>query len=260
MSYFFGDLTSPELDALVQRGAVVLCPVGQIEEHGRHLPVDTDAVIAERVATAVAQRVEDEMPVLVMPTLWTGYSAKAVARWTGTLRVRMRVFADLVFDVCRSLIEMGLDRIVIINAHGHHPALLETAAREIADDCGVHIAVVNVWSMGAEAFSAVRKSRPGGAIHGGEFETSLMLYFGAPVDMSKATDEDIMRYNSEFVPADGFAGSKKVFWSTWGIQESTTGIYGDPTVASADTGRVVFEAIVANTARFVREFMGWYER
>lgn len=258
MSHFFGDLTSPELDALAKRHALVLFPVGQIEEHGRHLPVDTDAVIAERVATAVAQRLADETPVLVMPTIWTGYSAKAMVRWAGTIRLRTSVFVGLVSDVCRSLIEMGLDRIVIINAHGHHPPLLETAVREIADDCGVHMAIVNVWSMGEEAFSAVRKSRPGGAIHGGEFETSLMLYFGAPVDMSKATDQDIMRYSSEFVPADGFAGSKKVFWSTWGIQESTTGIYGDPTVASAETGRVVFEAIVVNTARFVLEFMRWH--
>jgi creatinine amidohydrolase len=260
MSLFFADRTSPEIEALAERHALVLLPVGQVEEHGQHLPVNTDALIAERVAAAAAGRVADEMPVLVMPTVWTGYSAAAMSRWAGTIRLDTRTFTDLIYGVCSSLIEMGFDRIVIVNAHGHHPALLETAVREVADEHDVHVAIAHVWTMGAEAFRACRKSKPGGAIHGGEFETSLMLHLRAPVDMSKATDVDVMRYESEFAPADGFSGSKKVFWSTWGIQESTTGIYGDPTVASAETGRIVFEAIVENTASFLREFRRWHER
>ena len=73
--------------------------------------------------------------------------------------------------------------------------------------------------------------------------------------MTKATDEDAMRYHSDFVAGDNFFGGQRVFWSTWGLQESKTGAYGDPTVATAETGRDMMEAMVENTAAFAREFM-----
>jgi creatinine amidohydrolase len=254
MSIEFAELTSPELAEHARAGALVVIPVGNVEQHGGHLPVNTDVVLADDLARAAADRVAGDIRVLVMPAVWTGYSGKEVAQWCGTIRVRSRVFADLMFDLCRSLIEMGFGRIVIVNGHGHHPALLEMVAREIADELGVYIAIVDVAKMAAEAFQACRKSPPGGAIHGGEFETSLMLHLGRRVEMTRATNEDMMRYRSAFCPGDGFAGSRKAFWSTWGLQRSRTGIYGDPTVASADTGKRVFEAAVEQCAAFFREF------
>jgi creatinine amidohydrolase len=109
--------------------------------------------------------------------------------------------------------------------------------------------------LAAERFSEIRKSGRGGSIYGGEYETSLMLYLGEPVDMDQAIDEDIMRYHSDFIAGDNFVGGQKVFWSTWGLQKSKTGIYGDPTVATAETGRQLLEAMVANGVAFAREFM-----
>jgi len=50
-------------------------------------------------------------------------------------------------------------------------------------------------------------------------------------------------------------GGQKVFWSTWGLQKSKTGIYGDPTVATAETGRQLVEAMVVNGVAFARKFM-----
>ncbi|MFQ6099529.1 MAG: creatininase family protein [Armatimonadota bacterium] len=254
MSIHFAELTSPELDERACAGALVVMPVGTIEQHGAHLPVNTDVIIAESLAREAAREVADEIPVLLMPAVWTGYSGNEVARWCGTIRVRTRVFANVILDVCRSLIQMGFTRIVVINAHGHHPAILEMAAREVADECGVYIAIVDAAKMAAEAFQACRKSPPGGAVHGGEYETSLMLHLGHRVELERATDGEVMRYRSEFFPGDGFAGSKKAFWSTWGLQQSRTGVYGDPTVASAETGKVVFEAAVEQCARFLREY------
>jgi creatinine amidohydrolase/Fe(II)-dependent formamide hydrolase-like protein len=81
-----------------------------------------------------------------------------------------------------------------------------------------------------------------------------MLYLGARVQMDRAHAEDVFRHHSEHFPGDGFAGSKAAFWSTWGIQRSTTGIYGDPTVADAEFGRQVFETAVDNLCSFLREY------
>lgn len=250
---FFARLTSPQLETLIEQCPLALIPVGQIEEHGPHLPLHADAVIAERVAAAAAERLED-LPCLLLPVIWTGYSGRELARWAGTIRVRTRVFADLMFDVIKSLCEMGLKKIVTVNGHGHHPALLEVVAREIADATGVYIACVEVAKMAAPAVQAYRQSPPGGCIHGGEYETSLLLYFGEPVDMAKAHQRDIFRYRSAHFPGDGFSGSKAAFWSTWGLQRSETGLYGDPTCATAEFGRLVFEEAVKNLEAFCREY------
>jgi creatinine amidohydrolase len=248
------ELASPEIGEWVRKGALALVPVGQVEEHGPHLPVSCDLVIAERTAEAAAAMVHPDPPVLVLPAVWSGYSASIMQQWPGTIRVRTRVFADMVHDIAVSLIDMGLRKVVLLNAHGHHPGLLEMVAREVGDETGVAIAVVDVAKMAAEAVKRHRKSLPGGCIHGGEFETSLMLHFGERVDMAKAPTDARFTYESENVPGDGFSGSKRAFWSTWAIQPTKSGVYGDPTVASAETGRLMFESMVANVAGFLREY------
>ncbi|NPV54293.1 MAG: creatininase family protein [Firmicutes bacterium] len=251
---FFAERSWPELKEAIEKNTLIILPVGTIEEHGMHLPVETDAAIAEAVARRIGEALKDEIPLLIMPTVWTGYSAKEMTRWPGTIRVRPRVLTDMLFDVCSSLIEMGFKKIVILDCHGHHSGILNVVAREIADTYGVYMAITAPAAMSAEGYGKIRRSVVGGSIHGGEWETSLMLHLGRNVNMDRATDEDIMRYHSEFLPGDNFVSGKKVFWSTWGVQQSKTGIYGDPTVASKETGEQIMRFIVDNYVKFIREF------
>ena len=259
MSIYFKDLSWPQLQEAAERKTIILLPVGTIEEHGKHLPVSTDEIIATEVAKAAAEAVADEIPVLVTPTIWTGYSVKQMTRWPGTIRVKPETLIALIVDVCASLIESGFDRIIVLSSHGNHTGILRVVAREVADEHGVHIAITNPASMAAEAFSRIRESEAGGSIHAGEYETSLMLHFGEPVDMSQATDQDHFNYHTEFVSGDNFVGGSKVYWSTWGLQESQTGAYGDATGASAEAGKALMDAIVENYAKFVREFSAYHE-
>ena len=253
MSILFGDLTSSELGAAAERKTVLLLPVGQTEEHGPHLPVSTDTVIAERAARDTAERLVGSVPVLVLPTVAYGYSAKAMSRWPGTIRVRTRVMMDLLLDVCTSVIEMGFRKVVLLSGHGHHHGICRVVVREVADATGVHIALSEPARMVGDFFASIRKSGPGGAIHGGEYETSLALHLGLPVDLSRVDARDVFRSPSDFVAGDSLSGGGKVFWSTWGLQQSEQGIYGDPTVASAETGRRLWEKIIERTAAFVEE-------
>jgi creatinine amidohydrolase len=254
MTIHFEELTSPEIADAAKKNTLILFPIGQVEEHGNHLPLNTDVVIAEETARLVAERVKDEIPVLVTPAVWAGYSAKVMQRWPGTIRVRTRVLMDYTFDISASLIQMGFRRICLINGHGHHPELLRVVIREITDEYGVHMVEASPAAFSAKAYAAIRKSKPGGSIHGGEWETSLMLFFKQRVQMEKATDRDRFRYESESVPGDGFSGSKKMFWSTWGLQESETGIYGDPTCADPETGKKIVEGMVEEYRKFLREY------
>lgn len=250
----FTKLTSPQIGEYIAQNALILMPVGQTEEHGPHLSTGTDTCIANQTVLAAAEELNPDLPTLTLPPLWAGYSGRELANWPGTIRIRTRVVADLVFDIVTSLTEMGFSRIIIVNGHGHHPAILEMVAREVADATGVYIAVADVAKLAAEAVRQHRQSVPGGCCHACEFETSLMLHFGEPVDMEKATNEDIIKFESPFFPKDGFSGSKLAFWSTWGVQRSKTGAYGDPTVATRAFGEIVFSAMVENLIAFAKNY------
>ena len=249
--------SSPELEEKIRQGAVVLLPIGQVEEHGPHLPVGTDTYIAEGVARRVADLLDGEIPVLLLPAVWSTYSVDALGKWPGLIKVRTRTVIDLTHDIVASLLRMGFRKVLMLNGHGNNPPLLDTALRELADEFEATPVLANVWAFSAESFSQLRRSEPGGAIHADEYETSLMLAMGHPVDMDKAPAGDTFRFKSQFRARDTFAGKNLVTWSTWKLQESRTGVYGDPTVASVETGRSVLEATVQKLAQFVREYYAW---
>jgi len=246
-----------ELEEKIKQGAVILLPIGQVEEHGPHLPVGTDAYIAEGVARRAAEMLEGEIPVLLMPCVWSTYSVDALGKWPGLIKVRTRTVIDLVHDIVASLLRMGFRKVILLNGHGNNPGLLDVALRELADEFEAAPILANVWSLSAESFNRVRRSAPGGAIHADEYETSLVLAMDYPVEMSKAPAGDSFRFESQFRARDNFAGKNLVTWSTWKLQQSRSGVYGDPTVASAETGRTVLDATVQKLAQLVREYYAW---
>ena len=102
--------------------------------------------------------------------------------------------------ICTSALDMGFEKLVILNCHGRHAWPLNTASREISDAFNKGTALISPAALSCDEFDAVRKSAHGGAIHAGEWETSLVLQISPEVvDMSKATAEDAMRYHSESV-------------------------------------------------------------
>ncbi len=254
MTLYFRELTSPQVQAAAGSGTLLLLPLGQTEEHGTHLPLGTDTVIAERVCEETARRLQPDIPTLVLPSIDYGYSGHVMTRWPGTFTLPTRLVMDLLLEICKSVIRMGFRKIVIVNAHGHHQHLAVVAAREVADATGVDVAVLMPNSLIGKEFAEIRKSPPGGACHGGEYETSLLMHFGFPVDLSKANNNDFLQDSSDFCSNDMLAGGGRVFWSTWFRQTSQHGIYGDPTVATAETGRKTFEAIIDHMVVFCREF------
>ena len=256
MSILFAERSWPEIDECIKENGLILLPIGTVEEHGKHLPVNTDIAIAEGVCLAVAHAVKDRHPVLVMPGVWSGYSIKRMTRWPGLIRVRCEVLIEVIFDIMASLIDMGFRKLLTINAHGMNPEIVKLAARKISDQFDVQVVTTNCWALAVETMRKIRKSVEGGDLHGGEFETSLMLYLTDLVDMRKATNEDAMRYRSDFYSGDLFASAPGgSLLSTWYVQESKTGVYGDPTRASRETGEKLMKGIVDMYVRLIDEYM-----
>jgi creatinine amidohydrolase len=255
MSYYYRDQSWPQIKEHIEKNSLVILPIGTTEEHGPHLPVDTDARIAEAYGKGLADALFAEIPLLLMDTIRYGYSMKVIREWPGSITLRSRVFMDMVFDVCRSVLDMGFKKLVMLDCHGHHSGPLNTVSRELCDACDKAVAIISPAALSRDEFNAVRKSPQGGAIHADEWETSIVLNISPDVvDMSRASDVDLMKYHSDFVAGDNFTGRQRVTWSTWYLQKSKTGVYGAPTCASAETGKIVLEAAIANGARFLKEF------
>jgi len=209
MSYYFGEQNWPQLEAAIRQKTLVIVPVGTTEEHGRHLPVETDAMIARMFGDAIAEGLLQEgVPVLVTQPVYYGYSMDIVTRWPGCLKIRTRVFMDYIFDMADALIGMGFDKVALLDCHGNHDGL--------------------------------------GDIHGGEWETSMILAWRPDlVDQTAYTDVDAIRCNG---PLRGPV-------STWGLQETKTGLFGDPTYARAELGRACLKAGSEAAVAILRQYM-----
>ncbi|MEG1524784.1 MAG: creatininase family protein [Clostridia bacterium] len=255
MSFLFQEKTWPELKEYVDKNALIILPVGEVEEHSLYLPVDCDARIAEHLCAEIADEIQDEIPVLVMPAVWSGYTPKSVGKWPGAMRLRPQVFADMIHDICASLADMGFSKLLMLDCHGQHGPMLNMVTKLIADEYAFYYTVASPVPFSAKEFNAIRKSPHGGCSHSGEWETSLIMLFSPElVHPEKFYREDRLQHHSDFIAGDACYGGQKVVWSTFGIQEPKFGACGDPTDSSAETGQVIVDAVRKNFKKFLKEY------
>ena len=244
MSFYFADKTRVEIETYIDRGAVIILPVGQTEEHGRHLPVATDAMIAQRFGDELGKALHLKLPVLVMETICYGFSMSVIRKWPGCPNINTRTFTDYIFCIVDSLIEMGFKKIVMLDCHGNHDCLLRLVMREIADKHNVYTMTLSPVDMSEAVYSKI-KDDPEGDIHGGEWETSWMLAIAPELVQKKEyTQVDAIRCNSIL----------RGPVSTWGLQDSKTGLFGDPTYASAEKGNALIEEAVKQGVIYIEEY------
>jgi len=243
--HYFSEKTWVELEEEIKKGSVIILPVGTTEEHGRHLPVGTDEMIARGYADMLAEECDKlGVPVLVMETINFGFSMSVVRQWPGCPNIDTRTFSNYIFDIADSLVQMGFRKIVMLDCHGNHDCLLRMVMREIADKHGVYTMTLAPGSLGGEVYDRLKKD-PQGDIHGGEYETSCILYLRPGlVKTEEYTHADAIRCNTKL----------RGPVSTWGLQKTTTGIYGDPTTATAELGKAVLEAAAVKGAEYIREY------
>ncbi len=257
MSYYFSEKTWEELQEYIDKDAVIVLPVGQTEEHGKHLPVFTDAKLVEIFADEIGKALCDEMPILIMPAVWAGYSPKKMNKWPGCMMVQPETFTSYVYDICRSLVEMGFKKVVMLDGHGQHAPMLNIVTKKIADEFNLYFAVTSPLTFSLEGFNKIRQSPRGGVLHACEWETSVIMAYSDLVKTDKFTDIDAMKYHSDFVAGDSAMSGQKVTWSTWGLQQSETGVYGDPTTATAEKGKQIVAAAVEKYKAFLHEYFNF---
>jgi len=207
---------------------IVLIPLGAAaKEHGPHLRLDNDRILAEYLAGRVAEQEN----VVVAPTL-TYHFYPAFVAYAGSTSLRLETARDMVIDVIASLAAFGPRRFYVLNTGVSTVRALEPAAAALAER-GVVMHFTRIDRAGNEAVRSVQEQK--GGSHADEIETSMMLYIDPQcVDMSKAADD----YHPGNGPLTPNAGETGVY--------SATGIYGNATLATVEKGRIIVEATVAD--------------
>ena len=250
----YEEMTWPETKQAVAEGRVVMIPVGTTEQHGHHLPLSTDVLCCYSVCKKVAENASRDA--VVLPPIWYGFNEHH-KDFPGTLWVDWHPFIAYLIDIGTSVSHHGFRKLLFVNGHGSNTPFTQIAARKITNSTESICAALNYWDFGQEVTKKVRESPwPGGMAHACEFETSLLLHL-APhlVDMSKAQKEMDFQ-QSKYIYWDlqgGAVGGTVAFMDYWS-RMSKTGVIGDPTLATKEKGRLIFDAIVQGLSDFVREF------
>lgn len=167
------NLNTRELAALAEQKAIVLLPIGSTEQHGPHLPVGCDHLLAtgmsEKIAAELCSRGK---PCVVAPSIQVANSTHHMS-FCGSMTLRPETYMAVLFDYCRSIASHGFRKIVIINGHGGNHAPTETALVNINEALGFPVYFAGYWSGDPEAEPDILETQKG-TIHACEGETSLL--------------------------------------------------------------------------------------
>ncbi len=224
---------------------VVIVPVGSVEQHGPHCPMDVDISAPFYMAVEVARRIED-FPVVVAPPVWSGFTHYNMG-FPGTLNLRLETFQMLLTDIFRSIHANGFKRIISLNGHGGNQAPCRAVSWAVAEE--------DIFTLSFSWWEMVEKELPEwsatdeGVGHGGEWETAVQLHLRAHlVDQSRLDSDD-----SGTSPFDGEL-SFATFAERRRDTKKGTGIMGDAFAASAEKGRRIFELSCERLEKLVRRY------
>jgi creatinine amidohydrolase len=248
--YLYQHYTWVEMKEVAARNPVVVVPVGSVEDHGPHLPLDTDNFLIWSICEEAARRAAGD--ILLMPLIPYGFETHHMD-FPGTIDIHMEHMLHFVLDVTKSVARHGFTRILLADGHGSNMPILDLVARRTILETDALCAPFLWPSLALGEIREVRESGRGGMSHACELETSVYLYLDRErVQMDKARKE-MEQPQSEFIWSDLLNPGPVRMMDIW-TRFSKTGVNGDPTLATAEKGRVIFEAVVENFVKFAREF------
>ncbi|RQH02629.1 creatininase family protein [Natrarchaeobius oligotrophus] len=232
-------------------GSVLVLPVGSIEQHGNHLPVATDTILAHEISALGVERVVDEIPVLLLPPLWSGYSPHHLT-FGGTVSLEFDHLLAVLEDVVATALENGFDAVVLVNGHGGNQSAIDGAVSTIGTDHDdVEVLGVTYFQLARSFIDDVRDSELGGMGHGGEFETSLMLYLYEQLVRRDELNGTYLDEPYDLGDEDLLVGGPLAVYRDFD-EYSETGAIGDPGLATAEKGEQIYELLGDELERFLR--------
>lgn len=238
---YWQDLSSVELDRLIDTDPIVIIPVGSVEQHGPHLPVGVDSIIATEIAYRVACRISTSYSMIVTPTIWAGLAEHHMGHG-GTLTLSLDTFMANIGDICYSLDRRGVRRIVLLNGHGGNSAALVALSDKLGSRLSAIVASVTYFELAAKQMGKLLDHQDS-LEHACEVETSIMLAIRPDlVDMDALKSIDL-------TPRPAPEG-RLYRWrpiSHW----SEHGVLGYPQAATAEKGAAILTCAVEECAEAI---------
>lgn len=265
ISHCLLDLTPPDIQWFLGRSDIVLIPIGSCEQHGAHLPLGTDTITALEVSRRAAEMAD----VPYAPPFWAGYSPQHMrdpASGVGTITLRANTFNEALYDVARSLIHHGWNKLIFVNGHGSNAKVIDPLLRRIRYETG---ALVAFYKPYAERYIGFLKDvlenpvneTPGW--HASELETSQVLAHNAAlVHMDRAVQDRAQIppwLPKSFIKQDGapdveFRGYQYFNFPMDHGEFSKTGVIGNPMRATAEKGEEAFNRFARHLVEAIDEF------
>lgn len=263
-SWDLGNLTYVDVQEYLKEKDIILVPMASFEQHGPHLPIYTDTITAVEVSGQVSEMIG----VLHSPVIWCGYSPQhmyAAGKGRGTITLRSTTLLNLVYDVGRSLIHHGFNRIIFVNGHGSNVKVIDPILRKLRYETGALIGFVkpymeNYVGILAGLMENPLEETPGW--HSSELETSQDLAWNeyyVRMERANFTKAHIPEFLPKtFAKKDGmpdveFDGYKYFTFPMDHHEFIESGVIGNPLRATKEKGQEAFRRLSEHVARGVME-------
>jgi creatinine amidohydrolase len=252
---YWGALRSADFDQLDPARAVAVLPLGATEQHGPHLPLDVDQVLAQSMVSGALKHLKPGAPVLVLPTLSVGLSTEHSA-FAGTLTLSTETALRVLVELGQSVARAGVRKLLMFNAHGGHVTLMDLAARELrALGLTVFHTSYEQLPLGAamEAFDASERRY---GVHAGEVETSMMLALAPQrvrMELARSFESSALA-RVKNAPLLG-QGHSRLGWHVHDLHPS--GAVGHPERADAARGQALLDAIAKQLADLMLQLVAF---
>jgi len=265
-SWELGDNTFVDVQEYLKEKDTILVPMASFEQHGPHLPILTDTVTSIEISC----RVSEMIAVLHSPPIWTGYSPQHMhepGKGRGTITLRSTTLLNLVYDVARSLIHHGFNRIIFINGHGSNVKIIDPILRKLRYETGALIAFAKPYMENYVGILEGLMENPLDETpgwHSSELETSQDLAWNESyvrMDRAEFTRAHIPNFLPKtFAKKDGmpdveFDGYKYFTFPMDHHEFIESGVIGNPLRATKEKGEEAFRRLSTHVARGVLELM-----
>jgi len=235
------DLTWVEAEKALKNYKVVMIALGaRTKEHGPHLLLKNDYVMAEELK----KQVMEQVPVAVLPTLQYGYYPSFL-EYPGSVSLSAETFTNIVIDICLSIKTYGINKFYVLNTGVSTTPPLQKAREELLQK-GIELRYLNILEVDKNLPKGLMKQE--GGTHADEGETSMMLHL-APhtVDMTKAVKDYDSRPNRRGLTRDPEGAG----------HYSPTGIWGDPTLATKEKGKIIVDATIKEIVQQIKDLIAF---